>query len=115
MAGRQGENDEEYEEQNGVAAPAHAPWVFRHGRSPCFRQVVEQATQVGPGLGVHGPADSLVELGLVQAAVGEVLGQAVGDRLTLGVRDAQVLIGVEAAEQWRETAVPVRAGPDWLY
>ena len=88
---------------------------FGHGRSPCFRQVVEQATQVGAGLGVHGPADALVELGLVQAAVGEVLGQAVGDRLPLGVRDAQVLIGIGAAEQRRETAGPGLAVPeDWM-
>ena len=84
------------------------------GRSPCFRQVVEQASQVGPGLGVHGPVDSLVELGLVEAPVAEVLGQAVGDRLALGVGDTQVLVGIGAAEQRRETAVPVRAGPDWL-
>ena len=92
--------------RNGCRCLRRGP--FGHCRSPCFRQVVEQATQVGAGLGVHGPADSLVELGLVQAAVAEMLGQAVSDRLALGVGDAQVLIGVGAAEQRGETAVPVR-------
>ena len=61
-------------------------------RSPCFRQVVEQAVQVGAGLGAHGPADALVELGLVKTAGAEVLGQAVGDRLALGVGNPHVLV-----------------------
>ena len=67
-------------------------------RSPCFRQVINKTVQVGARLGVHGPADSLVELGLVQAPVAEVLGQAVGDRLALGVGNPKVLIGIGAGE-----------------
>ena len=66
-----------------MAAPP--PWAVRGCRSPCFRQVIKEAVQVGAGLGAHGPPDALVELGLVEAAVAEVLGQAVGDRLALGV------------------------------
>ena len=98
-----------------MRVPAPAPWPFGHCRSPCFRQVVEQASQVGAGLGVHGPADALVELGLVQAAVAEVLGQAVGDRLTLGVGNPQVLIGVGAAEQRGETrGSGTGRAADWL-
>ena len=110
MHGGHGDKHKQRDGEDRVAPPV--PWPFGHGRSPCFRQVVEQASQVGPGLGVHGPADSLVELGLVQAAVTEVLGQAVGDRLPLSVGNPQVLIGIQAAEQRRETTVPVRAaGP----
>jgi hypothetical protein len=68
-------------------------------RSPCVRQIREQAAQVRPGLGAHGPPDAIVELGLVQAAGGEVLGQAVGDLLALGVGDAQVLVRIGGPEQ----------------
>ena len=79
-----------------VALPAArlACRVGRVGRcrSPCFRQVLEQAVQVGAGLGAHGPADALVELGLVETAGAEVLGQAVGDRLALGVGNPHVLV-----------------------
>ena len=82
---RRGYDDEDEQHDGEEWTPARC---LRRGRSarpePRFRQVVEQATQVGSGLGVHGPADLLVELGLVQAAVAEVLGQAVGDRLPLG-------------------------------
>ena len=109
---RRGHDDQDEQHDGEERVPVPAPRPFGHGRSPGFRQVVEQATQVGAGLGVHGPADPLVELGLVQPAVTEMLGQAVGDRLPLSVGNPQVLIGIRAAEQRRETAVPVRAaGP----
>ena len=104
VADCEGENEDERDGEDGVPAPV--PGMFGRCRSPCFRQVVEQATKVGAGLGVHGPGHSLVELGLVQAAVSEVLGQAVGDRLPLGVGNPHVLIGIGAGEQRRETAGP---------
>ena len=77
-----------------AAAPPRKLW---HCRSPCFRQVGEQPPQVAPGLGAHSPPNPVIELGLVQAAGGEVLGQPTGDRLALGVGDAQVLVGIHAA------------------
>ena len=96
MTGRQGHEEDKPDEQDG--------WRCRRRggpfgcRSPRFRQVIKEAVQVGAGLGVHGPADALVELGLVQAPVAEVLGQAVGDRLPLGVGNPEVLIGIGAGE-----------------
>jgi hypothetical protein len=49
------------------------------------------------GLGRHRPADPLVELGLVETALGVVLGEQLGDRVTVGVGDAQLLVGVADA------------------
>ena len=69
---------------------AATPQKLWHCRGPGFRQVGEQPSQVAPGPGAHGPPDPAVELGLVQAASSEVLGQPAGDRLALGVGDAQV-------------------------
>ena len=79
-----------------------------HCRSPCLRQVREQPAQVGPGLGAHGPPDPVIELGLVQAASGEVLGQPTADRLALGVGDAQVLVGIHAAARRQSTSPAAR-------
>ena len=85
-------------------APAHAvvtPRKLRGCRGPCFRQVGEQPPQVGPGLGAHGPPDPVIEPGPVEAASGEVPGQPAGDRLALGVGDAQVLVGIHAGARRR--------------
>ena len=38
---------------------------------------MQQAVQVGPGLGAHRPAQPVVQLGLVEPAVPVVLGEAV--------------------------------------
>ena len=93
VRGRDGDEDDQRDEQDRVAASAaRLARRVRRCRSPCFRQVVEQAVQVGAGLGAHGPADTLVELGLVKTAGAEVLGQAVGDRLPLGVGNPHVLV-----------------------
>ena len=93
-----------------AAATARKLW---HCRGPCFRQVGEQPPQVAPGLGAHGPPDPVVELGLVEAASGEVLGQPAGDRLALGVGDAQVLVGIHAAARGRSTS-PAAPAPSPL-
>jgi hypothetical protein len=94
VRGRDRDEDDQRDEQDRVAVPAPqlAGRRVRGCRSPCFRQVVEQAVQVGAGLGAHGLADALVELGLVKTAGAEVLGQAVGDRLPLGVGNPHVLV-----------------------
>src|SRR5579875_3961345 len=104
MRGRQDEQDHERKEDNRVAVAA--PWAYRTCRSPGVRQVVEQAAEIRPGLGVHCAPDPLVELGLVQASLAEVLSQAVGDRLAFGVGNPQVLVGVETTQQRREAARP---------
>ena len=103
VTGHQDREEDKPDEQDGMAVPPpRAVHSCRSScyscRSPCFRQVIKKTVQVGAGLGVHGPADSLVELGLVQAPVAEVLGQAVGDRLALGVGNPEVLIGIGAGE-----------------
>jgi hypothetical protein len=92
-AGRDGDEDDQRASRIGWRCRRRG-WPAGSGRcrSPCFRQVVEQAVQVGAGLGAHGPADALVELGLVKTAGAEVLGQAVGDRLPLGVGNPHVLV-----------------------
>ena len=76
------------------AARARRP---RGPRRPGVGQVVEEAREVAAGLGGHRPADPLVELGLVEAAVGVVRAQLLGDRVPLGVGDADVLVGVADA------------------
>ena len=76
------------------AARARRP---RSPRRPEVGQVVEQAREVAAGLGGHRLADPLVELGLVEAAVGVVRAQLLGDRVPLGVGDADVLVGVADA------------------
>ena len=60
-------------------------------------QVVEEAREVAAGLGGHGPVDALVELGLVETAVGVVRAQLLGDRVSVRVGDADVLVGVADA------------------
>src|ERR1700722_16581174 len=77
----------------GAARPARP----RGGRGPRVGQVVEQAREVAAGLGGHGPADPVVELGLVEAAVGVVHAQLLGDRVPVRVGDADVLVGVADA------------------
>ena len=62
-------------------------------------QVGEQAVQVTVGLGVHGLAEPLVELGLVQAAFAEVLAERVGHGLALGVGDPEVGRGGPLAQE----------------
>src|ERR1700685_2631669 len=52
----------------------------RGPRRPRIGQVVEEAREVAAGFGGHGPADPLVELRLVEAAVGVVHAQLLGDR-----------------------------------
>ena len=79
--------------------------------APVSGRSSNRPAQVGAGLGVHGPADSLVELGLVQAAVAEVLGQAVGDRLPLGVGNPHVLVLEAGPANSGEKPRP----QDWLY
>ncbi len=64
---------------------------------PGVGQVVEQAREVAAGLGGHGPADPLVELRLVETAVGVVRAQLLGDRAPVRVGDANVLVGVADA------------------
>ena len=81
-------------------------------------QVVGEPGQVGLGLGAHRPAEPLVQLGLVEAAVPVVLGQLVGDLGPLGVGDSHAGIGgalarsgprVRSTDMWRR---PLRsAGP----
>ena len=66
-------------------------------RGPGLRKVVEQARQVAAGLGGHRPADPVVELGLVEPAVGVVLAEELSDRVALGVGDPDVLVGVADA------------------
>ena len=60
-------------------------------------QVVEQPGEVAAGLGGHRPGDSLVELGLVETAVGVMLAEFLGDRAALGVGNPHVLVGVADA------------------
>ena len=77
----------------GVGVPLYlAGWLGLLGAG----QVVEQPAQVRLGLGPHRLIDALVELGLVEAPVAVVLGQAIGDLGALGIRDPQVAVGVTA-------------------
>ena len=94
---------------------AATPRKLWHCRSPCLRQVGEQPAQVGPGLGAHGPPNPVIELGLVQAASGEVLGQPAADRLALGVGDAQVLVGIHAAARRQSTSPAARRAVTFIY
>ena len=69
----------------------------RGPRRPRVGQVVEEAREVAAGFGGHGPADPLVELRLVETAVGVVRAQLLGDRVPVRVGDANVLVGVADA------------------
>ena len=81
----------------GSGRPDWSARTARPRRRSGVRQVVEQARQVAAGLGGHRPADPVVELGLVEPAVGVVLAEELGDRVALGVGDADVLVGVADA------------------
>jgi hypothetical protein len=65
--------------------------------------------------GAHGAPDPVVELGLVQAASREVLGQPAAGRLALGVGDAQVLVGIHAAARRQNTSPAARRAVTFIY
>lgn len=61
----------------------------RHRRRRA-RQIGEEPREVPAGLGRHGEAEALVEFALVEAPLGEVSAELIGDGGTLFVRRAQV-------------------------
>src|SRR5580693_4219033 len=103
--GRADDDDDRQQDERaeGTAAPPRTD--VRGGRAarpggPCgpgVGEVVEEAREVAAGLGGHGPADPLVELRLVEAAVGVVRPQLLGDRVPVRVGYANVLVGVADA------------------
>src|SRR5580704_1877993 len=85
------DNDDDRQQDERAEGAAAAPRTDVRGRRaarPAWSrgpgragvgQVVEQAREVAAGLGGHGPADPLVELRLVETAVGVVRPQLLGD------------------------------------
>ena len=82
------------------------PWPARRDRDGVGHrtpgaQVGEQHVQVGLRAGRHGAREPVVELGRVEPAGGEVLGQRVAGGGALGLADAEGGLGVEGGRPAR--------------